>query len=169
MNKALAFLKKEFLELIPPTIFFFVLFEIVLFARTLMGSELQFSTTTTAGVVIAALIVGKSILIVDALPLFRWFRDRRLILNVLWRGMLYSLIVLMFQFLEELIPLVNKYNGIPAATHHLAEEIHWHRFWATHLLFMVFLLLYTFITALIDVIGGNRFREVFFGRKHDQA
>ena len=165
MSKTLAFLKKEFLEMLPPTIFFFVVFEIVVFARSLMGGEPEASMTTTAGALIGALIVGKSILIADALPLLRWFREKRLILNVLWRVFLYLAIVFLFQVLEELIPLLRKYDGLAAASSHLLEEIHWTRFWATHLLLAVFLILYSFMTALISVIGTNRFREVFFGRK----
>jgi hypothetical protein len=167
MSKTLAFIKKEFIEMLTPTIFFFVVFEIVLFARSLMGVEQQFSLTTTGGVVVAALIVGKSVLIADALPLFRWFRDPRLIINVFWRTLLYMLIVLMFQIIEELIPLLGKYDGLAAAASHLRDDIHWPRFWATHLIFAVFLVHYSFVTALISVIGGDRFREVFIGRSPD--
>lgn len=167
MSKTLAFIKKEFIEMLTPTIFFFVVFEIVLFARSLMGVEQQFSLMTTGGVIVAALIVGKSVLIADALPLFRWFRDPRLIINVFWRTLLYMLIVLMFQILEELIPLLGKYDGLTAAASHLHDDIHWPRFWATHLIFAVFLVHYSFVTALISVIGGDRFREVFFGRNPD--
>lgn len=165
MSKTLAFLKKEFIEMLPPTIFFFAVFAIVLFARSLMGVADQFSMTTTSGVVIGALVVGKSVLIADALPLFRWFREPRLILNVFWRFLLYLLIVLMFQILEELIPLLSKYDGLAAAASQLGDEVHWPRFWATHLIFAVFLIHYTFMTALIDVIGSDRFRGVFFSHR----
>jgi len=164
MNKTLAFIKKEFLEMLTPTIFFFVVFEIILFARSMMGIEQQFSLTSTTAVIIGALIVGKSVLIADALPLFHWFSEPRLIFNVLWRVLLYLLVVLMFQILEELIPLLSKYDGLAAAASHLSDEVHWPRFWATHLIFAVFLVHYCAITALISVIGKNRFREVFFGR-----
>jgi hypothetical protein len=153
--------------MLTPTIFFFVVFEIVLFARSLMGIEQQFSLTTTGGVVVAALIVGKSVLIADALPLFRWFREPRLIVNVFWRTMLYMLVVLTFQFLEELIPLISKYEGLAAAASHLRDEVHWARFWATHLIFAVFLVHYSFVTALIGVIGRDQFRGVFLGRSSD--
>ena len=39
MNKAITFIKKEFLEMLPPTIFFFVVFHVVLFTRALMAKE----------------------------------------------------------------------------------------------------------------------------------
>jgi len=106
----------------------------------------------------------ESVLIADALPLFRWFSEPRLIFNVLWRVLLYLLVVLMFQILEELIPLLSKYDGFAAAASHLGDEVHWPRFLATHLIFAIFLVHYSFIRALISVIGKNRFRKVFFGR-----
>jgi hypothetical protein len=81
--------------------------------------------------------------------------------------MLYMLVVLTFQFLEELIPLISKYEGLAAAASHLRDEVHWARFWATHLIFAVFLVHYSFVTALIGVIGRDQFRGVFLGRSSD--
>jgi hypothetical protein len=90
MSKALAFLKKEALEMLPPTVFFFVVFEWIVFTRSLMGSsQSNLTLTTTSGAILGGLILGKSILIADALPLFKWFGKKRLILNVLWRIVLY--------------------------------------------------------------------------------
>ena len=74
------------------------------------------------------------------------------------------LVVLTLQLLEELIPLLGKYDGLAAAASHLLDEVHWPRFWATHLIFAVFLIHYSFVTALISVIGSDKFREVFLGR-----
>lgn len=163
MSRVLAFLKKEFLELLPPTIFFFVVFHIVVFTRSLVEEGSGVSMTASAAATIGALIVGKSILIADALPLFQWFRDKRLIYNVVWRVFLYLCVVFLFQVLEELIPLVSKYGGLTSASGHLIEEVHWPRFWGTHTLLGVFLFLYSFGTALIGVIGGDRCLEIFFG------
>jgi hypothetical protein len=163
MSRILAFLKKELLEMLPPTIFFFVVLHVVVFTRSLIGEDSGVSMATAAAATIGALVVGKSILIADALPLFGWFRERRLIGNVAWRVFLYLCVVLLFQVLEELIPLISKYGGLTSASQHLLQEIHWPRFWATHLLLGVFLTLYSFGTALIGVIGGERCLEIFLG------
>ena len=165
MTKTLAFVKKEFLEMLPPTIFFFVVFEVVVFFRSLIGNESGFSMVSTSAAIVGALIVGKSILIADALPLFGWFKKNRLILNVLWRTALYMSIVLVFQILEELIPLVSKYGGLGTALSHLADEAHWPRYLATHVVLAVFLGFFSFATALIGVIGADRFLQTFFGRE----
>lgn len=167
MNRTLAFLKKELLELLPPTIFFFVVFHTVVVARALLGASSGISMTTSAAATIGALVVGKAILIADALPLFRRFESRLLIYNVVWRVVLYLCIVLVFQLLEEVIPLVSKYGGLAAAAEHLIAEIHWTRFWATHLLLGLFLVFWASTTALVGIIGADRCLEIFFGRRRN--
>jgi hypothetical protein len=162
MNKVLAFIRKEFLELLLPTIFALVAFEILLLVRSLMGSEQNFVIATHVAVVIGALVTGKSVLIADALPLFGWLRDKPLILSVLWKFLLYMSIVLLFQIIEELIPLWSKYDGFAGAASHLIDDIHWPRFWASHITLGIFIFFYSFSAALIGVIGRDRFYQIFF-------
>jgi hypothetical protein len=169
MKKALIFLKDEFLEMLPPTVFFFVVFHIILFIRGLMAEQYSLNPLSASVAVIGALIVGKSILIADALPVANWFRQRRLLYNIAWRTFLYLMIVLLFQFIEELIPLISKYGAISAASEHLVEEIKWPRFWATHILFVVFLVGYNLATGVIDAIGRNEILKIFFGSKSNHS
>ena len=67
MKKALIFLKHEFLEMLPPTIFFFVVFHIIAFMRVLMAEQYGITITSSASATIGALIVGKSILVANAI------------------------------------------------------------------------------------------------------
>lgn len=164
MSKALAFLKKEFVELLPPTIFFFVVFHVVVFARQLLGADVGLAMTTSAAASIGALVVGKAILIADSLPLFKVFRGR-LIYNVIWRVFLFLGVVLVLQLIEQLVPLVSKYGGLPQAMENLFDEIHWARFWAIHILLGVFLTFYAFVTTLIGLVGREAFLDAFLGRK----
>ena len=146
-----------------------VVFVIVVRTRSLMGETASVSMDTYAAATIAALVVGKSVLIADALPLFQWFSRNPLIFNVAWRCFLYLLVVLLFQVLEELIPLIADHGDVAAAFGAFVAETDWVRFWATHLLFVVFLACYCLGTAMIDVIGKERFLEVFLGWKRPPA
>jgi len=159
---AVRFLKKEIAELIPPTIFFFVVFELVVVIRSLLGSGLDVSMTTAGAAFLGALIVGKSILIIDATPMFRWFSQPRLIVNVLWRTLLYVALALVFQLIEELIPLIPEKGSWAAAVSSYRGEVNWTIFWATHLFLVVFVSLYSLITALITLIGEDRAIEALF-------
>ena len=139
------------------------------FTRALIAHQYGITIASSASATIGALIVGKSILIADALPLFKWFCQKRLIYNVAWRIFLYVIIVLLFQFLEELIPLISKYGAISTASEHVIEEIKWARFWATLLVLIVFLVIYSAATTVIGAIGRNEFLEIFFGSKSNHS
>lgn len=169
MKKALIFLQHEFLEMLPPTIFFFVVFHIILFMRSLMAKQDDITVTSSTAATIGALLVGKSILIADALPLCHWFRQKRLIYNIAWRIGIYAIIVLLLQFLEELLPLLSKYGAISTASEYVIEEIRWPRFWAVHIILIVCLCVYTVATEVIGVIGRAQFIEIFFSSKRSRA
>lgn len=162
---ALQFLKKETLELIPPMVFFFVLFEIVVVVRSLLGSGLDVSMTSTGAAFIGALIVGKAILIIDATPLFHWFREPRLVYNLLWRVFLYTCLALLFQLLEELIPLYRQTGSWSTAMSSFGEEVDWVVFWATHLFLVIFVTFYALITTLVELVGEERLLALLFSRK----
>ena len=71
MNKTLQILKKEFLEMLPPTIFFFVIFHILFFVRSLFANKYSISVESSIVATIGALIVGKAVLIADKLKLLK--------------------------------------------------------------------------------------------------
>jgi len=164
MSKFLAFLKKEFFEMLPPTIFFLVVFQAVILARSVLVSESDFTMTTASAALMGALVVGKSILIADALPLFNWYREPKLIYNIVWRMFLYLNVVLVLQILEELIPLISKHGDLVSALQSFASEVDFPRFWVTHLVMALFLMLWSFVTALIEIIGREPLLKILFGR-----
>ena len=84
----------------------------------------------------------------------------------LWRLFLYMSLVFVFQFLEELIPLARKYDGVAAGFSHLSEEVHWPRFVATHAMLAVFMGIYCVMSNLVRLAGGDRVREAFFRNNH---
>ncbi len=50
---------------------------------------------------------------------------------MLWRTFLYLLVVLAFQLLEELLPLISKHGGLAAAIVALVREVGLGAIWAT--------------------------------------
>jgi hypothetical protein len=72
MKRALIFLKHEFFEILPAAVFFFVALHLMIFVRALITGENSITVAASVTATVGALIVSKSILIVDALPLFRW-------------------------------------------------------------------------------------------------
>lgn len=164
MNKTLLFLKKEFLEMLPPTIFFFVVFHILFFIRSLIANEYGISVTSSIVATIGALIVGKAVLIADNLKLLKLFQEKELIHRVLWKVLIYTAMVFIFRYLEEVIPLISKYGSFGSANQHIIEEIKWPKFWAIQIFLIVFLIIYVSFAELIKLVGKEQFKEMVFGK-----
>ena len=72
-RRAGAFLLREFLEILPPTIFFFIGFNLIVLTTNLILADYgaQFASFMLATA--AALIVAKALLVANAMPLIRRF------------------------------------------------------------------------------------------------
>ena len=77
MAKLSTTLKKEFFELLPPTIYFFVALHIVAFVRVLMLKKTGIAPSSSISIAVAALILGKAVLIADLLPMINAFPINR--------------------------------------------------------------------------------------------
>src|SRR6184192_4833882 len=103
MTKLSTTLKKEFFELLPPTIFFFVALHIVAFVRVLMLKGTGISPVSSISIAVAALILGKAVLVADMLPMINRFPHKPLIYNIAWKTVIYLLISAVIHYLERLI------------------------------------------------------------------
>ncbi|WP_225923434.1 MULTISPECIES: hypothetical protein [Pseudomonas] len=78
-------IKHEFLKVLPPTLFFFVILHIVALIRTLMIKGSGVELPVSASVLIASMVLGKSVLVADMLPFINRFPDKPLLWNVAWK------------------------------------------------------------------------------------
>ena len=79
MNKRIAKLKEELLAILPPAIFFFIALHIISLVRVRMTKGTGLPVTSSAQVALAALIIGKAVLLADLWPLFNRFPEKPLI------------------------------------------------------------------------------------------
>ncbi len=161
MHNALAFLRKELLELLPPMLFFLLLFQLLSLVRGILEEQYDITAVSTASAVISALVVAKSILLANATPLLDWFSQRRLIYNALWRIALYLLIIVLFQYLEELLPLWFKTGSFASAHGTIIDSIHWPHFWVSHIVLLIFVTFYALGVELINAIGPHQSLQLF--------
>jgi len=169
MKKALIFLKQEFLEILPSAVFFFVVLHLMIFVRALITGENSITLAASMGATVSALVVSKSILIVDALPLLRWFSQKRLVYNILWSILLYVIVILLLLFLEAIIPLISKYESILTASEHLFEEIKWLQFWASGIILIIFLIIYSFAMGIIAAIGRSQILGILLNAQNTDS
>src|SRR5256886_15511401 len=130
MTKLFTKLKEEFFALLPPAIFVFVALHIVGFVRVLMLKGTGISPLSTMSIAVAALILGKAVLIADMLPMINRFPNKPLIYNVAWKTLIYLLVATLIHYLERLVDFWRETGGFVAGNEKLLSVIIWSHFWA---------------------------------------
>jgi hypothetical protein len=159
----MAKLKEEFFKLLPPTIYFFVALHIVAFVHVLMLKRTGISPSSSISIAIAALILGKAVLIADMLPLINRFPNKPLIYNVAWKTVIYWLISVAIHYVERLIDFWRETGGFVAGNEKLLSEIIWPHFWAIQIILFVLIAAYCMVHELVRVIGREKALRIFFG------
>jgi hypothetical protein len=163
MHKILKKLKEEFFAILPPTIFFFVALHIVTFIRVLMAKGSHFEPLSTVSIAVAALILGKAVLIADILPPINRYPHKPLAYNIVWKTLIYLLIASVIHYLERLIDFSREAGGLVAGNEKLLEEIVWPHYWAVQLILFLLILVYCTARELVRVIGKEKMLRLFFG------
>ena len=164
MKRVICVIVKEIKEAIPPTLFFLVAFHVAAFIRALTEEAYGITPEASTLATIGALIVGKTSLIVNHLAVSNLFSRGPLIYGILWKTLIFSLLATLFQGAEELIHLVAKYGSIRGGAAHLFEEVVWTRFWANHIVLLLFVFIYSLAVEVIRVYGAAKVKAVFFTR-----
>ena len=163
MRRLFAKLKEEFFAVLPPTLFFFFALHIVAFIRVLMLKGTGLPVMSSISVTIAALVLGKAVLIADMLPIINRYPEKPLVYNIAWKTLLYLLVSLVVHYLEHLVDFWRETGNPVTANERLLAEIVWPHFWAIQIILLVWILMYCTVRELIRVIGGAKMRAMFFG------
>jgi hypothetical protein len=163
MSKLSDKIKEEIHALLPPTIFFFIALHLVAFVRVLMLKGSGIALGTSISVTVAALILGKAVLIADLLPFINRYPDKPLAYNIAWKTTVYVLVSMLVHYLERLVDFWRETGGFIAGNEKLLAEIVWPHFWAIQILLVVLILMYCTMRELCREIGGDKVRRIFFG------
>jgi hypothetical protein len=163
-SRLLAFLGKELKELVPPTAFFAVSFNLILLTTQLILADyfvhfLSFLVATTS-----ALVVGKSALLADALPFFRRFDTGPMIQSVLFKTIVYWAVVFLVRFLEKLVEYWFGGGTLSGVSEYVVNHFTWHRFAAIQIWIFVLFLIYTSVADLNARLGKGQLVKMFFSR-----
>jgi hypothetical protein len=156
-------LKEEFFKLLPPMIFFFVALHIVAFIHVLMLKKTGIALSSSVSIAVAALILGKAVLIADMLPFINRFPDKPLIYNAAWKTVIYWLIAGVIHYVERLIDFWRQAGSFVAGNQKLLAEIVWPHFWAIQIILFVLIAMYCTVHELVRLIGKEKVMRIFFG------
>jgi hypothetical protein len=163
MTKLSTKLKEEFFALLPPTIFFFMALHIVAFVRVLMLKGTGISPSSSISIAVAALILGKAVLIADMLPMINRFPNKPLIYNVAWKTFIYLVVATLIHYLERLVDFWRQTGSFVSGNEKLLAEIVWPHFWAIQIILFVLIVMYCMMHELVRVIGKEKALRIFFG------
>ena len=162
-RRAGAFLLHEFLEILPPTIFFLIGFNLVVLTTNLIladygGQVASFLIATTS-----ALVVAKAVLVANAMPAIRRYDRAPLIRPILFKTVFYWAAVFIVRLLEHWIRY--RFGGdyvFGGFVPHVVATFSWDRFIAIQLWIFVLFLIYVTASEFNRLFGQGELRRVLF-------
>ena len=164
-----AFLIKELKEVWPPTLFFAVSFNLLVLTINLVLADYLHSFVSFMVATATALVVGKSVLVADAMPFLRRFDTAPMIQPILFKTTVYWAVVFLVRFLEKLVEYLfagGTFGGIPK---YVTTHFTWHRFAAIQIWILVLFLIYTSVSELNARLGDGELRKIFFSRRSSKT
>jgi hypothetical protein len=158
---------REMRLILPPTIYFFCAFNIIVLTTNLLARTYWFALSNFLAATLLALLVGKAVLIANKIRGIDRFRGAPLIKPILFKTVFYSLIVLLFRIIELMIHFSFDNDGFRVAFNEAVEAFTWRRFAAIQIWLFTCFLLYVTVVELSRALGPGRLKQLIFGPRAD--
>ena len=164
-SRLLAFVIKEFREVVPPTVFFAVGFNLVVLTTNLILADYLASFAGFLVATMTALVVGKAVLVAKALSFLRRFDTAPMIQPVLFKTIVYWAVVFLVRFLEKLVEYLFAGGTLSGNWEYVVDHFTWHRFAAIQIWIFVLFLIYTTVAQLNARLGDGELMKMVFTRR----
>jgi len=153
----------ELYEILPPTIFFIVGFNLVVLTTNLILADYSVAFAGFMLATAAALVVGKSVLVANAMPFLRRYDRGPLVRPILFKTLVYWAVVFVARLLEEFVRFsLVEHNRVSDFLSHMAATFSWHRFAAIQIWILVLFLIYVTASELNHLLGNGELRRILF-------
>jgi hypothetical protein len=153
----------EVREALPPTIFFFVGFNFVVLTSNLLVAHYLIGLGNFMIVTMAALVVGKAVLVANKIPLLRRYDRAALIRPILFKTAFYWVVVFFVRLFERFVHFSVLERNRPAEFFpYLATTFSWHRFVAVSLWVCVLFLIYVTASEFGRLFGPGEIPRLLF-------
>jgi hypothetical protein len=154
----------EFRLVVPPTLFFFVGFNLILLTKRLFLADYLIAYTGFLIATTSALVVGKVVLVADKLPLLKSLDDQPLAYPILFKTIVYTVFVFIARLLEALVHFLIEGNmiGGGAFIRHELGQFTWPHFIAVQLWIFVLFLIYVTANELNGLLGDGELYRILF-------
>jgi len=149
-----AFVLRELREMLPPTIFFFIGFNLIVLTTNLLVANYGATFGSFMLATGAALVVGKAVLVANATRSIRRYDRAPLIRPILFKAAFYWAVVFVARLLEHWIRFwLVEHHPLGTFLPHMIATFDWHRFIAIQLWIFVLFLIYETATELNHLFG----------------
>jgi hypothetical protein len=155
----------EVREALPPTIFFFIGFNFVVLTTNLLVAQYLVAVSNFMLATVAALVVGKAVLVANKIPLLRRYDRAPLIQPILFKTAFYWVIVFLARLLERFAHFALEGNAPGDFLPYLITTFSWHRFSAISLWILVLFLIYVTASEFSHLFGPGEMRRLLFTRR----
>jgi len=153
----------------PAVIFFFVAFNLILFTKQVALHEQGIPFSGFLVATLAALLVGKAVLVTDHLPFMRRFEGAPLIQPILFRSVIYWAVTFAVRIADGYVTFLREGGAPGAFLEHLVDYFSWQRFLMIQLWLMVLFMLYVTISELNTLFGDGELPRLFFRWRSSEA
>lgn len=155
----------EFKQVLPPTIYFFCAFNIIVITTNLLARGYWFALTNFLVATGLALIVGKVVLVIDKFRAIDRFRDDPLIRPIVFKTVFYIIVVTIVRVVEQLVHFALDGDGFGSAFHEFTVAFTWRRFLGIQIWLFVCFFIYVSIRELSRALGEGQLAQLVFHRR----
>lgn len=163
MRSFFTFIIHELREIIYPVTFLFCVFELVTLSNALLLESYSITPTHTVFASLGALVGGKAILVGNKLSYTHIFRDRPVLVNVLWRSSVFAVFSALFLCSEHIVTGFFKEKGPVASLESMAASVSVAHMAANMIWLFVSLMLYNSYVEVDRQLGPGTLRRLFLG------
>jgi len=164
-SRVVAFVIQEIKEALPPMIFFAVGFNLIELTTQLVLDDYFTRFANYLVATAAALVVGKAVLLANVLPFLRRFDSAPLIQPILFKTVVYTIVVFLVRFLEKIVEYFVGGGTVASIPDYVASHFSWHFHAALQIWIFVLFLIYTSVTELDARLGHGELARILFRRR----
>jgi uncharacterized membrane protein YhdT len=154
---------------LPAVIFFFIGFNLILFTKTMVLQEQGIPFSGFAVATLAALLVGKAVLVTDHMPFMRRFEGAPLIQPILFKSAIYWVVTFVVRVIDGYVHFLRGGGAPGEFLNYLIDNFSWPRFFSIQIWLMVLFMIYVTIGELSTLFGDGELPRLFFRWRSSEA
>jgi hypothetical protein len=162
--KILHWLVEELKTMLAATVYFATCFTLIMVLKQLLLAQygIEFRGITTA--IVVALVTAKVVIVLQKVPLSRWFEGQPAAVDVVVRTLLYTVATMVALLLEKAFESRAEHGGFVAAVAAVFEHRDVAQVWATTLCVGLAFMAYNTFAVLRREVGTRQLWRIYFGR-----